>query len=101
MREVKILLLQRGISAKSNNPYCHLTVRSKKADGTSVSADFWLSDAVMEQVSKQEISEDDFVQLGVDLNENLRPEITKIVKVEGDADNGDLIYKGGNDNVQL
>lgn len=99
MREVKVLLLQRGISSKSSQPYCHITVRSKKADGTSVSADFWLNDAVIEQVSKQEISEDDFVQLGVDLNENLRPEITKIVKVEGDADNGDLIYKGGNDNV--
>lgn len=86
MKLVKILLLQRGVSGKTGKPYCRISVRSKKADGTSAAAEFWLNSDVIEQLTAQGIKEDDTVSLSVDLNDNLRPEISKVVKKEDSID---------------
>lgn len=75
----KLVLLQRGVS-KSGNPYCRATFRYKREDGSSVSADFWLSPEVNERLIKDGIGEDDVCSLDVDLDENMRPVITDVFK---------------------
>lgn len=75
----KLVLLQRGVS-KSGNPYCRATFRYKREDGSSVSADFWLSPEVNERLIKDDIGEDDVCSLDVDLDENMRPVITDVFK---------------------
>lgn len=92
MKLAKVLLLQRGVSSKTGKLYCRISVRSKKADGTSAIAEFWLGESVITQISEQGIIEDDFVNLSVELNENLRPEISKVEKVANTEDAIDLIY---------
>ena len=77
----KLVLLQRGVS-KSGNPYCRATFRYKRPDGTSVSADFWLSPEVSERLVKEGISEDDVCSLEVGLDDNMRPAITDIYREE-------------------
>ena len=75
----KLVLLQRGVS-KSGNPYCRATFRYKREDGSSVSADFWLSPEVNERLIMDGIGEDDVCSLDVDLDENMRPVITDVFK---------------------
>lgn len=77
----KLVLLQRGVS-KSGNPYCRATFRYKREDGSSVSADFWLSPEVNERLIKDGIGEDDVCSLEVDLDENMRPVITDVFREE-------------------
>ena len=83
-KQYKLVLLQRGVS-KSGNPYCRATFRYKREDGSSVSADFWLSPEVSERLVKEGISEDDMCSLEVGLDDNMRPAITDIYREETDA----------------
>ena len=78
--KLKVVLIQTGMSSKSGKPYCRLMVRGKKADGSSVSAEFWLSEKVQKQLVQEAIEEDSWIQLEFDLDENLRPNIVGIYK---------------------
>lgn len=78
--KLKVVLIKTGMSSKSGKPYCRLMVRGKKADGSSVSAEFWLNEAVQKQLVQEGIEEDSYVQLEFDLDENLHPNIVGIYK---------------------
>ena len=83
--KLKVVLIQTGMSSKSGKPYCRLMVRGKKADGSSVSAEFWLSEKVQKQLVQEAIEEDSWIQLEFDLDENLHPTVVGIYKEEADA----------------
>ena len=68
--KLKVMLIQNGVSSKSGKPYCRLMVRAKKADGSSVSAEFWLSEKVQKQLVQEAIEEDSWIQVEFDLDEN-------------------------------
>ena len=78
--KLKVVLIQTGMSSKSGKPYCRLMVRGKKADGSSVSAEFWLSEKVQKQLVQEAIEEDSWIQLEFDLDENLHPTVVGIYK---------------------
>lgn len=78
--KLKVVLIQTGMSNKSGKPYCRLMVRGKRSDGSSVSAEFWLNEAVQKQMVQEGIEEDSYVQLEFDLDENLHPNIVGIYK---------------------
>ena len=78
--KLKVVLIQTGMSNKSGKPYCRLMVRGKRSDGSSVSAEFWLNEAVQKQLVQEGIEEDSYVQLEFDLDENLHPNIVGIYR---------------------
>ena len=85
-KKVKLLMIQRGISQKSGNAFCRISVRCKKPDNQSVIREFWLSEDVANELIAKGISEDDTVILHVGLNDNLQTEIVSVDKADDDDD---------------
>ena len=80
--KLKLIAVVTGISAKSGKRYTRITVRGKRADGSSSMAAFWLSEKVGNQLISDGIQEDDWVSLELELDENLRPVVSSIYKEE-------------------
>ena len=68
------------MSSKAGKAYGRLMVRGKKAEGSSVAAEFWLSEKVQKQLVQEAIEEDSWIQLEFDLDENLHPTVVGIYK---------------------
>lgn len=81
---LRLLAVQTGISAKSGKRYGKVTLRGKRTDGTSVVADFWLTEKVTNQLITDGIEEDSWVSVDMELDENLRPTISGIFLEKGD-----------------
>lgn len=82
---LRLLAVQTGISAKSGKRYGKVTLRGKRTDGTSVVADFWLTEKVTNQLIEDGIQEDSWVSVEMQLDENLRPTITAIYLEKGES----------------
>ena len=81
-KKVKLISIQRGVSSKTGNPYCRVSVRSKKEDGTTVLGEFWVDEKVSGLIISQGIEEDDEVLVSMALNDNLKAEICSIEKAD-------------------
>ena len=84
----RLISIMTGISAKSGKRYTRITVRGKKTDGGSSLADFWLKEEVAQRMFADGISEDCWIALVMDLDEEtLRPYVSFVEKVnEEDVD---------------
>ena len=92
LRKVKVILVNRGISKKSGNPYCQFVVREKKEDGAYRLRDYWLSEDMSNQLVQEGIEVDDIVDLSFSLDEQLH---VTLDGVEKSADDEDDFFKGG------
>ena len=78
---VRLILIQRGVS-KSGNPYCRISVKAKRENGSSVMTEFWLDDAVSTKMISDGVQEEDTIEISLSLNDNLRPVVSGIAKVD-------------------
>jgi hypothetical protein len=92
LRKVKVILVNRGISKKSGNPYCQFVVREKKEDGAYRLRDYWLSEDMSNQLVQEGIEVDDIVDLSFSLDEQLH---VTLDGVEKSSDDEDDFFKGG------
>lgn len=84
LRNVKVILVNRGISKKSGNPYCQFVVREKKEDGAYRLRDYWLSEDMSNQLVQDGIEVDDMVDLSFGLDDQLHVVLEAIEKAEGE-----------------
>lgn len=92
LRKVKVILVNRGISKKSGNPYCQFVVREKKEDGAYRLRDYWLDEDMSSQLVRDGIEVDDIVDLSFSLDEQLH---VTLDGVEKSSDDEDDFFKGG------
>ena len=78
---LQILQKKQGVSAKSGNFYCILTLRAKSDKGSEIK-DFFISEEVARDMDADGICEDDFVEVEVRLNELLKMEIVSVLKAD-------------------
>lgn len=81
---VQVVQIQRGISSKSQKPYCRLVVKSKRDGGGSSLKEFWVSEDVSAQLL--EVQEDEKVRIYAGLDDQLRFNISKVEKVDDEDD---------------
>ena len=86
LRKVKVILVNRGISKKSGNPYCQFVVREKKEDGAYRLRDYWLSEDMSNQLVQEGIEVDDIVDLSFSLDEQLHVTLDGVEKSSDDED---------------
>ena len=84
LRKVKVILLNRGISKKSGNPYCQFVVREQKEDGAYRLRDYWLSEDMSKQLVQDGIEVDDMVDLSFGLDDQLHVVLEAVEKDEED-----------------
>ena len=89
---VQILQKKQGVSSKSGNFYCILTLRAKSEKGSEIK-DFFISEEVARDMDADGIEEDDYVEVEVKLNEQLKMEIVSVLKADDVSANAFL--KGG------
>ena len=94
MLKFQILQKKQGVSSKSGNFYCILTLRSKSEKGSEIK-DFFISEEVARDMDADGVQEDDFVEVKVKLNEKLKVEIVSVLKAE-DTSSASSFLKGGN-----
>lgn len=91
LKNVKVILINRGISKKSGNPYCQFVARQKKEDGSYRLRDFWLDEDLSNQLVSDGIEVDDLVDLTFGLDEQLHVVLEKVEKSSEDED----FFNGG------
>lgn len=91
LKNVKVILVNRGVSKKSGNPYCQFVVREKKEDGFYRLRDYWLDEDMSSQLVRDGIEVDDIVDLSFSLDEQLH---VTLEGVEKSSDEDDF-FKGG------
>ena len=89
----QILQKKQGVSAKSGNFYCVLTLRSKSEKGSEIK-DFFVSEEVARDMDADGVEEDDFVVVEVKLNDYLKFEIVSVLKAD-DTSSSNAFLKGG------
>ena len=86
LKNVKVILINRGISKKSGNAYCQFVVRQKKEDGSYRLRDYWLDEDLSSQLISDGIEVDDLVDLTFGLDEQFHVVLEKVEKSSEDED---------------